>query len=140
MAAQQRGATHRTSAYHRSKPAQKLDQFLSSMLTARQYGALAKIPVTSMEGTIVAEITFPEGAQGNEEFVEFRAQVDGETVQCRILLEALANRFEGQLSNTIELLTVFRANRPAIETIARRLINSRRFEPDRSIIIRGADV
>jgi hypothetical protein len=31
----------------------------------------------SMEGKIVAEITFPEGAQGNEEFVEFRAQVNG---------------------------------------------------------------
>jgi Protein of unknown function (DUF1488) len=93
-----------------------------------------------MEGTIVAEITFPEGAQGNEEFVEFRAQVDGETVQCRILFEALANRVEGQLSHAIDLLTVFRANRPAIETIARRLINSRRFEPDRSIIIRGTDV
>jgi hypothetical protein len=30
-----------------------------------------------MEGKIVAEITFPEGAQGNEEFVEFRAQVNG---------------------------------------------------------------
>jgi hypothetical protein len=89
----------------------------------------------------VAEITFPEGAQGNEEFVEFRAQVDGKTVQCRILLEALANRFEGQLSNAIDLLTIFRANRPAIETIARRLINSRRYEPDnKSIVIRGADV
>ena len=88
----------------------------------------------------MAEITFPEGAQGNEEFVEFRAQVNGETIQCRILLEALANRFEGQLSNAIDLLTVFRAHRPAIEMLAKRLINSRRYEPDGSIVIRGNDV
>ena len=139
MGAKQRGATHRTSAHHPSKPAQNMP-VLPDTPTAQWYGSLAKIPVMSMEGKIVAEITFPEGAQGNEEFVEFRAQVDGETVQCRILLEALTNRFEGQLSNTIDLLTVFSANRPTIEAIARRLINSRRFEPDRSIIIRGADV
>jgi hypothetical protein len=86
------------------------------------------------------EITFPEGERGSEEWVIFPATVDGKSMTCKILLEALANRFGTPEPNAAGLLKVFQANRPAIETIARRLINSHRYEPDRSIVIRGTDV
>jgi len=70
----------------------------------------------------------------------FPATVDGNFITCKILLEALANCFGTPNPNGPGLLKVFQANRPAIEAMSRRLINSHRYEPDRSIVIRGTDV
>lgn len=88
----------------------------------------------------MAEIAFPEGARGNHDWVMFPATVDGNPVTCKILLEVLANRFGAPNPNGPGLLKVFQANRPAIEAMARRLINIHRYESDRSIVIRGTDV
>jgi hypothetical protein len=92
----------------------------------------------------MAEITFPGGAQANEDWVMFHAIVDGSPITCKILLEALANRFGTPNPNGPSLLQVFQANRPAIDGMARRLINIHRYEPeeapDKSIVIRGTDV
>lgn len=83
------------------------------------------------------EIIFPGGERGNEDWVIFPATVDGKPTMCKILLDAMANRFGTPEPNAPGLLKVFQANRPAIETMARRLINSHRYEQDRLIVIRG---
>ena len=86
------------------------------------------------------EITFPKEEQGNEDWVMFPATVDGKSVMCKILLEALANRFGTPNPNAARLLKVFRGNRPAIEELARRRIGYAGYEPDGSIVIRGTDI
>jgi hypothetical protein len=55
----------------------------------------------------MAEITFPGGAQANEDWVMFHAIVDGSPITCKILLEALANRFGTPNPNGPSLLQVF---------------------------------
>ena len=51
----------------------------------------------------MAEITFLDGIQGNKEWVTFFATVDGKLTTCKILLEALANRFRTPELNVPEL-------------------------------------
>jgi hypothetical protein len=93
-----------------------------------------------IQGEDMPQISFPEGERGHEEFVTFWADVDGKIVICKILLEALANRFGVQESNAAGLLKVFQANRPAIEALAKKLIGYCRYEPDGLIVIYGTDV
>lgn len=68
--------------------------------------------------------------------VVFSAHVSEEAIRCAISLEALEDRFQ---ANLMKPLQAFISNRPAIEHIAERLIERRRFEADGSVLIRTAD-
>ena len=83
-------------------------------------------------------IRFPqiETWSGSPEQVSFPADVDGRRIPCRISWEALHDSFGAR---TMEPLEAFRQHRSAIETIAERLINRKRFEEDGSIFIRSED-
>lgn len=73
---------------------------------------------------------------GNREIVSFLADVDGKRIQCAISWEALQDNFGG---DGMEPIKCFRANRPAIEAKAERLIKRGRFEEDGSVLIRSQD-
>jgi hypothetical protein len=58
-------------------------------------------------------------------------------IQCVISEEALDDHFSGDNRNKLE---IFRANRQAIEDIARRKYLSGRVEPNGTVLIRTADI
>jgi hypothetical protein len=85
------------------------------------------------------DITFLAGEtwHDTQEVVVFQASGSGRPICCRMSWEALQDRrFNGDASQPLE---TFRRHRPAIEEIARRLIQRQRFEPDGSILIRPQD-
>ena len=70
--------------------------------------------------------------------IHFTAIVDNiHTVRCAISLEALATHFAKD--STILPIEVFLSRRSTIEKIAERLIEQKRFENNRSILIRSSD-
>jgi hypothetical protein len=83
-------------------------------------------------------ITFPgiEAWDGSRDVVSFPADKDGARIGCAISLEALQDNYGG---TTGDPLACFRANRPAIESKAGRLIRQGRVESDGSILIRSHD-
>jgi hypothetical protein len=69
--------------------------------------------------------------------VWFGAIVDDKPIDCGISIEALNEHFGAFYDDP---LPVFRSHRDAIQKVAERLINTRRFEDDGTIIIRSADL
>jgi hypothetical protein len=70
--------------------------------------------------------------------IHFTAIVDKtHTIRCAISLEALANHFAKD--STVPLIDIFLRRRSTIEKIAERLIAQKRFENNRSILIRSSD-
>jgi len=90
------------------------------------------------------KVDFYEGEtwDGSYRAVVWQAQIKGEDsiITCRIQSEVLRDQFQAASSEKQVLLKVFRLNRPQIEKISERLINSQRFEPDGTIEIRKADI
>ena len=86
------------------------------------------------------ELTFPTAEERyifNREVVVFWGQ-DGDTrVRCEISREALDDHFHGDNKDKLE---VFRANRRAIEDIARRKYLAGQTEPDGSVLIRTVEL
>jgi hypothetical protein len=75
--------------------------------------------------------------EGQHHAVMFRAQTDDEDlVVCLVPSETLRERFAALSADRESCLEAFRANRPRLEEIARRLIQAKRFEDDGSILIR----
>lgn len=89
-------------------------------------------------GRNVMAILFPavEAWDGNRYVISFPADVNNQRICCAVSWEALQDHFGG---NDIPPLDAFRAKRSAIEGVAERLINRRRFEQDGSILIRSQD-
>lgn len=89
------------------------------------------------------ELTFPvpeERYVFGQDVVVFWGQEGKERkerIRCAISREALDDHFHGDHRNKLE---AFRDNRSAIEEIARRKYLAGRFEPDRTILIRTADI
>ena len=86
------------------------------------------------------DLTFPATEERfifDRDVVVFWGQ-DGETrVRCEISEEALHDHFGG---DGRDILSVFRANRPAIEELVRQKYLSGRAEPDGSVLIRTGDL
>lgn len=86
------------------------------------------------------ELTFPAPEERyifNREVVVFWGQDGGKRVRCEISREALDDHFGGDGKDKLE---VFRANRRAIEGIARGKYLSGRTEPDGSVLIRTVEL
>jgi hypothetical protein len=73
----------------------------------------------------------------SREIIVFWGQDKVQRIRCAISRETLDDHFHGDNRNKLE---VFRANRPAIEEIARRKYLSGRAEPDGSVLIRTVDI
>lgn len=71
------------------------------------------------------------------EVATIAAQVNKNRVLCRISIEILSERFHASAEEPMRAVT---ANRPVIETAARKLIESEAFEDDGSITIRRTDI
>ncbi len=65
------------------------------------------------------------------------AEVNKRRVLCRISLEILRDRFAATDDNPMQSVALHRAE---IQEVARRLIESERFEEDGSVLIRDRDV
>jgi Fic family protein len=86
------------------------------------------------------ELVFPapeERYDSNRDVVVFWGLDRNQRIQCVISEEALDDHFDGDNRNK---LAIFRANRQAIEEIARRKYLSGRIEPDGTVLIRTADI
>jgi len=69
-------------------------------------------------------IDFPFGEywQPLQSFVGFRAMIGKDRIDCHVSQKALVKHFKGKGEDP---LLVFKANRPAIEAVARRMIEAR---------------
>lgn len=86
------------------------------------------------------ELIFPvpeERYDISREVVVFWGQDRAQRVRCAISREALDDHFQGDHENKLD---VFRRNRQGIEDLARSKYLSGHIEPDRSILIRTADI
>jgi hypothetical protein len=86
------------------------------------------------------ELTFPTPEERyifNREVVVFWGQDGEKRVRCEISQEALDDHFHGDKKDKVE---VFRANRKAIEEIARRKYLAGQTEPDGSVLIRTVEL
>ncbi|HWY42749.1 MAG TPA: DUF1488 domain-containing protein [Candidatus Sulfotelmatobacter sp.] len=73
----------------------------------------------------------------NREVVVFWEQDGEKRVRCEISQEALDDHFGGDGKDKVE---VFRANRKAIEDVARRKYLAGQTEPDGSVLIRTVEL
>ncbi|VVU49560.1 periplasmic protein [Burkholderia anthina] len=72
------------------------------------------------------QIAFPPDPPeycGRDLVVAFSALVDGRCVQCAVTAEALEDHFGARSLLERDLLDAFDAHRPAIETMARRMLD-----------------
>ena len=69
--------------------------------------------------------------------VWFTAFVDHKQIDCGVSIDTLGEHFGAYHDDP---LPVFRANRARIEAVAATLIMQGRFEKDRTILIRSADL
>ena len=86
------------------------------------------------------ELIFPapeERYDSSRDVVVFWGLDRNQRIQCVISEEALDDHFDGDNRNKLE---IFRANRQAIEDIARRRYLSGHVEPDGTVLIRTADI
>jgi hypothetical protein len=86
------------------------------------------------------ELKFPEPKERyifDRKVVAFSGQDGATRVRCEISEEALEDHFGG---NGKDKVKVFRANRKAIEEIARRIYLADRTERDGSVLIHSADL
>jgi len=86
------------------------------------------------------ELTFPTPEERyifNREVVVFWGQNGEKRVRCEISQEALDDHFGGDGKDKVE---VFKANRKAIEEIARRKYLAGQTEPDGSVLIRTVEL
>lgn len=70
--------------------------------------------------------------------IAFPAEVDGVTVKCLVSREALEDHFGADLH--LDMGSAFKQNRSTIESIAERFIRTDRYEADKEIIVRTADI
>lgn len=87
----------------------------------------------------IGKITFPVLQCWNPitKVATIAAQVDGKRVSCRIPFAALRNKFHA--SEEVPMQAVVE-NRPAIEIAARKLIESKAYEEDGSIVVQYKDL
>ena len=84
------------------------------------------------------EISFPllECWNPLTRFATIAAQVNKKRVLCRVSIDVLQERFHASAEAPMEAVV---ENRPAIEKVARKLIEDERYEEDGSIVIRESD-
>jgi hypothetical protein len=85
------------------------------------------------------EIDFPpeEQLDGVSDLIVFPALVEGRRFDCAIEVEALQEACHADLGDP---LPAFRANRPAIEEAAARLINGKRFVRNGTVLVTAQDL
>ena len=76
---------------------------------------------------MIIEFPFGEYWQPLENFVGFRAMVDNERLDCHMAQKALVRYFKGKGKDP---LVVFKANRKAIEEVARKMIQVRKTDTE----------
>jgi Fic family protein len=121
-------------------------EMVESDLLALHEGNFARLQVRPSEFKVwqIAwenkELIFPvpeERYDISREVVVFWGQDRAQRVRCAISREALDDHFQGDHENKLD---VFRRNRQGIEDLARSKYLSGHIEPDRSILIRTADI
>jgi uncharacterized protein DUF1488 len=73
------------------------------------------------------EFPFGEYWQPLQNFVGFRAMVNNDRLDCHMEQKALVRYFKGKGKDPLE---VFKANRKAIEAVARRMIEARKTDAE----------